>query len=165
MLPSYPSGIADHKRVCRQIVANPSERVTTGDDSQQSTHHILTRAMALANAKTDEVEWNVYRRCAMTQMLRQQIDIPKQQPVQVKCLAKARSDSEAEIIRPAIEREVLLTASQLAVNDRLTREEFLQFGSSRIATGDTTGRTWTHDELYDERLSHYERADSSGINR
>lgn len=101
----------------------------------------------------------------MTQMLRKQIDIPKQQPVQVKRLAKARGDSEAEIIRPAIEREVLLTASQLAVNDRSTLEEFLQFGSSRIATGDTTGRTWTRDELYDERLSHYERADSSGINR
>jgi hypothetical protein len=101
----------------------------------------------------------------MTQMLRQQIDIPKQQPVQVKRLTKARGDSEAEIIRPAIEREVLLTASQLAVNDRSTLEEFLQFSSSRIATGDTTGRTWTRDELYDEHLNHYERADSSGINR
>jgi hypothetical protein len=67
----------------------------------------------------------------MTQMLRQQIDIPKQPPVPMKRLAKARGDSEAEIIRPAIEREVLPTASQLAVNDRSTLEEFLQFGSSR----------------------------------
>jgi hypothetical protein len=102
--------------------------------------------MALANAKTDEVEWNVYRRCAMTQMLRQQIDIPRQPPGQVKRLAKARGDSEAEIIRPAIEREGPLTASQLAVNDRSMLEEFLRFGSSRIATGDTTGRAWTRDE-------------------
>ena len=61
-------------------------------------------------------------------MLRQQIDIPKQPPVPVKRLAKARGDSEAEIIRPAIEREVLLTASQLAVNDRSTLEEFQRFG-------------------------------------
>jgi hypothetical protein len=101
----------------------------------------------------------------MTQMLRKQIDVPKQQPVQVTHLAKARGDSEAEIIRLAIEREVLLTASQLAVNDRSTLEELLPFGSSRRGTGDTTGRTWTRDELYDERLSHYERADSLGINR
>jgi hypothetical protein len=55
MLPSYASGTADHKGVCRQIVANPSDRVTTGGDSQQSKHHVLTWAMALANAKTDEV--------------------------------------------------------------------------------------------------------------
>jgi hypothetical protein len=41
MLPSYPSGIADHKGVCRQIVANPSDRVTTGGDSQQSTHSVV----------------------------------------------------------------------------------------------------------------------------
>jgi hypothetical protein len=61
----------------------------------------------------------------------------------VKRLAKARGDSEAEIIWPAIEREGLLTASQLAVNDRSMLEEFLRFGSSRRATGDTTGRTWT----------------------
>jgi len=101
----------------------------------------------------------------MTQMLRKQIDIPKQQPVQVTHPAKARGDSEAEIIRPAIEREVLLTASQLAVNDRSTLEAFLQFGSSCRATGDATGRTWTRDELYDERMNHYELADSSGINR
>ena len=42
MLPSYSADAADYKGVCRQIVANPSERVTTDGDSQQSTHHILT---------------------------------------------------------------------------------------------------------------------------
>ena len=96
----------------------------------------------------------------MTQMLRKQIYIPKRQQVQLKRLAKARGVSEAEVIRQAIEREVLLTASQPTVGDRSALEEFLRFGAARRATGDTTGRAWTRDELYDERLSRYRRADS-----
>ncbi len=96
----------------------------------------------------------------MTQMLRKQIYIPKRQQVQLKRLAKARGVSEAEVIRQAIDREVLLTAAQPAIGDRSALEEFLRFGSSRRATEDTTGRAWTRDELYDERLHRYGRADS-----
>ena len=96
----------------------------------------------------------------MTQMLRKQIYIHKRQQVQLKRLAKARGVSEAEVIRQAIEREVLLTASQPTIGDRSALEEFLRFGSSRRATGDTMGRAWTRDELYDERLHRYERANS-----
>jgi hypothetical protein len=96
----------------------------------------------------------------MTQMLRKQIYIPRRQQAQLKRLAKARGVSEAEVIRQAIEREVLLTASQPTAGDRSALEEFLRFGSSRRAIGDTTGRAWTRDELYDERLSRYQRADS-----
>ena len=94
----------------------------------------------------------------MTQMLRKQIYIPKRQQVQLKRLAKARGVSEAEVIRQAIEREVLLTAAQPAAGDRSALEEFLRLGSSRRATADTTGRTWTRDELYDERLNRYGRS-------
>ena len=96
----------------------------------------------------------------MTQMLRKQIYIPRRQQVQLKRLAKARGVSEAEVIRQAIEREVLLTAAQPAASDPSALEEFLRFGASRRATGDTAGRAWTRDELYDERLSRYQRADS-----
>ena len=96
----------------------------------------------------------------MTQMLRKQIYIPRRQQVQLKRLAKARGVSEAEVIRQAIEREVLLTAARPAANDRSALEEFLRFGAARRATADTTERTWTRDELYDERLSRYQRADS-----
>jgi hypothetical protein len=96
----------------------------------------------------------------MTQMLRKQIYIPRRQQVQLKRLAKARGVSEAEVIRQAIEREVLLTASRPAANNRSALEEFLRFGASRRAADDTTGRTWTRDELYDERLSRYQRTDS-----
>ena len=96
----------------------------------------------------------------MTQMLRKQIYIPRRQQVQLKRLAKARGVSEAEVIRQAIEREVLLTASHPTIGDRLALEEFLRFGSSRRATGDKTGRAWTRDELYDERLRRYGRTNS-----
>ena len=94
----------------------------------------------------------------MTQMLRKQIYIPKRQQVQLKRLAKARGVSEAEVIRQAIEREVLLTASRPTAGDRSALEEFLRFGSSRRATENTTGRTWSRDELYEERLSRYGRS-------
>lgn len=93
----------------------------------------------------------------MTQMLRKQIYIPKRQQVQLKRLAKARGVSEAEVVRQAIEREVLLTASQPTAGDRSALEEFLRFGASRRATEDTTERAWTRDELYEERLSRYGR--------
>jgi hypothetical protein len=96
----------------------------------------------------------------MTQMLRKQIYIPRRQQVQLKRLAKARGVSEAEVIRQAIEREVLLTAAQPAASDRSALEDFLRFGASRRATSDTAGRAWTREDLYDERLGRYQRADS-----
>ncbi len=94
----------------------------------------------------------------MTQMLRKQIYIPKRQQAQLKRLAKSRGISEAEIIRQAIEREVLLTASRPAAGDRSALEEFIRFGLSRRAMEGTAGRTWTRDELYEERLSRYGRS-------
>lgn len=96
----------------------------------------------------------------MTRMVRKQIYISRRQQVQLKRLAKARGVSEAEVIRQAIEREVLLTAAQPAASDRSALEEFLRFGAARRATGDTTGWAWTRDELYDERLSRYGRQSS-----
>ena len=91
----------------------------------------------------------------MTQMLRKQIYIPKRQQAQLKRLAKKRGVSEAAIIRQAIEREVLLTASRPTAGDRSALEEFIRFGLSRQAVEETTKRTWTRDELYEKRLSRY----------
>lgn len=96
----------------------------------------------------------------MTRMFRKQIYISQRQQVQLKRLATARGVSEAEIIRQAIERELSLFASQPAVGDRSALEKFLRFGASRRAAEDTTGRAWTRDELYDERLSHHGRQNS-----
>ena len=96
----------------------------------------------------------------MTQMRRKQIVIPKRQQVQLKRLAKARCVSEAEVIRQAIDLKMLLAASQTTAGDRSALEDCLRFGAARRAAGDSTGRAWTRDELYDERLSRYQRADS-----
>lgn len=91
----------------------------------------------------------------MTHMLRKQIYIPTRQQVILKRLAKARGISEAEIIRQAIEREVAANAARPVAGNRSALEDFIRFGLSRQATMDSTQRTWTRDELYDERLSRY----------
>jgi len=94
----------------------------------------------------------------MSQMLRKQIYIPERQQTQLKRLSKQRGVSEAEIIRQAIEREMLFTANRSLAGDHSALEEFIRFGLSRRATQDTTGRTWTRDELYEERISRHGRA-------
>lgn len=91
----------------------------------------------------------------MTQMLRKQIYIEKRQQAVLRRLAKKRGVSEAELIRQAIEREALLSATRSVTHDRSALEDFLRFGLSRQATKDTVTRAWTRDELYDERLSRY----------
>ncbi len=95
----------------------------------------------------------------MSQMLRKQIYITQRQQEQLKRLAKARGVSEAEVIRQAIERELFLATMQPRIGDRLALEEFLHFGASRRVADDTTGPTWTRDELYVERLNSYGHAD------
>ena len=95
----------------------------------------------------------------MAHMLRKQIYIPKRQQAILKRLAKARGLSEAEIIRQAIEREVAASAARPVANDRSALDDFLRFGLSRQASTDSTQRTWSRDELYDERLSRYPRGE------
>ncbi len=95
----------------------------------------------------------------MARMLRKQIYITRRQQEQLKRLAKAHGVGQAEVIRQAIERELLLAAAQSRVGDRSALEEFLRFGSSRCVTN-AIAYTWTRDELYDDRLSCYGRADS-----
>lgn len=94
----------------------------------------------------------------MSQMQRKQIYIPARQQSQLKRLSKQRGVSEAEIIRQAIEREVMITATRPLSDDHEALEEFIRFGLSRRATQETTGRKWTRDELYEERLSRLGRA-------
>lgn len=90
-------------------------------------------------------------------MLRKQIYIPERQQGQLKRLSKQRGVSEAEIIRQAIEREMLSAATRPLPGDRSALEEFIRFGLARRAGQDTTERTWTRDELYEERLSRHGR--------
>ena len=94
----------------------------------------------------------------MAQMLRKQIYIHKRQIILLKKLAKARGVSEAEVIRQAIEREAVLSTAQFAASDRSALEDFIHFGLSRRAEEDTTRRSWTREELYEERASRYGRS-------
>ena len=94
----------------------------------------------------------------MTHMLRKQIYIPKRQQVILKRLAKARGLSEAEIIRQAIEREVTANAARPVVGDYLALEDFIRFGLARQAATESTPRSWTRDDLYEERLNRYPRS-------
>jgi len=93
----------------------------------------------------------------MSQMLRKQIYIPERQQTQLKRLSKQRGVSEAEVIRQAIEREMLFTETRPLSGDHSALEEFIRFGLSRRAKQDTTGRAWTRDELYEERISRHGR--------
>lgn len=88
----------------------------------------------------------------MGQMQRKQIYIPERQQSQLKRLSKQLGISEAEIIRQAIEREMLFTANRPLPGDHSALEEFIRFGLSRQPVQETTGRRWTRDELYEERI-------------
>ena len=76
----------------------------------------------------------------MTRMLRKQIYLPKRQQAQLRRLAKAHGISEAEIVRQAFAREVLLPAARPMAGGHAALEEFIRFGSPRRAIGDTFGR-------------------------
>ena len=95
----------------------------------------------------------------MTHMLRKQIYIPKRQQVILKRLAKARGLSEGETYWQPLEREVAANAARPVVSDRSALEDFIRFGLTRQTTTESTPRTWTRDELYDERLSRYPRSE------
>ena len=86
----------------------------------------------------------------MTQMLHKQIYLHNRQQAQLKWLAKSRGVSEAEIVRQAIDREVLLSAIQSIAGDHSALEEFVRLGLSRRAAEGSAGRTWPRDELYEE---------------
>ncbi|MGB8647229.1 MAG: CopG family transcriptional regulator [Anaerolineae bacterium] len=95
----------------------------------------------------------------MTQMVRKQIYIPRQQEARLKRLAKARGVSEAEIIRQALDRQLSGGASQPFQPDPKAWEEARQFMRELVAQGPLPNRRrqWTRDELYEERLSRYGR--------
>ncbi len=95
----------------------------------------------------------------MVQMVRKQIYILKQQEAQLKRLAKARGVSEAEIIREALDQELKGGASHSFQPDPKAWEEALKFMRELRARGPLPDRRrkWTRDELYEERLSRYDR--------
>jgi hypothetical protein len=91
-------------------------------------------------------------------MVRKQIYIQKRQDVLLKRLSQARGQSEAEIIRHAIDREVTGDPAQFAQPDRSAWQELIAFLDARrqAATGGKPYH-WNREEIYAERANRWLR--------
>jgi len=94
----------------------------------------------------------------MTQMVRKQIYIDKRQRAQLKRAAKARGTSEAALIRQAIDRQLAGGGAALP-HDAAAWERAMNLMRALQAQGPLPNRrrSWTRDELYEERDSRYGR--------
>jgi len=89
-------------------------------------------------------------------MVRKQVYIEPRQETQLKQRAAETGMSEAEIIRQAIDRWLDEEARQRQAEEAWEKARTLM--EERYAQGAVPGgRTWTRDELYEERLSRYDR--------
>jgi hypothetical protein len=87
----------------------------------------------------------------MTTMIRKQIDIEPRQADLLEQWAEETGRTEADIIREALEH--WLQRSQRRQDADAAWEEVLTFAETWAAQGPTPGgRTWTREELYEERL-------------
>jgi len=95
----------------------------------------------------------------MAGMVRKQIYIEPRQEVLLKQVARRRSMSEAEFIRLAIDRQLSSGWLQSPPLDPLAWEQAYQFMMELRARGPIEGqvRTWKREELYEERVSRYDR--------
>ena len=92
----------------------------------------------------------------MPTMVRKQVYIEPRQDEMLKQWAEETGQTEAEIFRQALDR--WMASVQRRREAEAAWEEEHAFIESRIAQGPVPGgRTWTRDELYEERLSRYGR--------
>ncbi len=92
----------------------------------------------------------------MSVMVRKQVYIKPQQEKLLKQRAAEMGVSEAEIIRQAIDHWLEKEARQRQAEKAWEKARALM--EERYAQGAVPGeRTWTRDELYEERLSRYDR--------
>lgn len=88
----------------------------------------------------------------MARMVRKQVYIEVEQQKRLKALAKERGVSEAELIRQGV--DLALARGETPILDHQAWEEELAFMRERDKLPSSGGqRTWTRDELYDDRLS------------
>src|SRR2546423_15136068 len=107
-----------------------------------------------------KVMYNVPIRCGrrvMAQMVRKQIYILKRQQVMLKRLAKARGVSEADLIREAIDRQLLGRLTRNVHGDGESLEKALAFMRARTARRAEQPYRWKREDAYEERLSRFER--------
>ena len=95
----------------------------------------------------------------MGRMVRKQIYIEPRQEAMLKRLAESRGVSEAELIRQVIDRQVDGGRQQSLPPDPAAWEQAYQFMLDLRACGPVEGaaRSWVREELYEERMSRYDR--------
>lgn len=94
----------------------------------------------------------------MAQMVRKQVYIETEQDEKLKAWAEATGKTEAEIVRQALDR--WLESEERRREAEAAWEEVLTFSEERAAQGAVSeGRSWTRDELYEERLNRYDQHD------
>jgi hypothetical protein len=88
----------------------------------------------------------------MARMTRKQIYIEPDQDRRLRALSRRRSKTESELVREGIDR--VLSTPPLSARDHKAWKEELAFIDHLTRLGPVKGkRTWTREELYDERLS------------
>jgi len=95
----------------------------------------------------------------MSVMVRKQVYIERRQDEALKQLAEKYGISEAKLIRQAIDRQLSGGQEASLPPDPTAWEQAYQFMLSLQAQGPRTGqkRTWTREEIYEERLGRYGR--------
>jgi predicted transcriptional regulator len=93
----------------------------------------------------------------MTTMVRKQVYIEPRQDELLKKWAEETERSEAEIFRQALDH--WLESEQRRRQAEAAWEEVLSFAEERAAQGPVSGgRTWTREEIYEERLDRYDKS-------
>ena len=92
----------------------------------------------------------------MSRKVRKQVYIEAEQNALLKKRAKELGVSEAELIRRGIE-QMCKTPIVLKSDLKVWEEEKAFIEERRQIQVPQTGRGWTRDELYDERLERYSR--------
>ncbi len=91
----------------------------------------------------------------MAKMIRKQVYIEPEQEEMLKRRSRELGVSEAELIRRGIEE---VARPRVSFFDPKLLEEALEFMKARAKIEvPQTGRTWTRDELYEERLERLSR--------
>ncbi|MGD2158378.1 MAG: hypothetical protein PVG14_08360 [Anaerolineales bacterium] len=91
----------------------------------------------------------------MTDMVRKQVYIEPRQDKLLKRWAEETGETEAEIFRQALDR--WFTSEQQRREAQSAWEQVLAFIQDRANLGSVSGgRSWTREELYEERLNRYD---------
>ncbi len=97
----------------------------------------------------------------MARMVRKQVYIEARQEALLKRRAKELGVSEAEVVRRGIDQVALVPAVELKAwgpeRGRLWEELRTDMEERSKLQVPQTGRSWTREELYDERLARYSR--------